>query len=379
MKEWTAQAKEMGSIYANASITLALHSPQNSTEGFLWRMQVSKWLKISPGAATKGAIPSFWVQLPSLRSGAIQTALRNSNIVRKGWCLQELWLSPRILHIVEDQLLCKCPHSAVDIPGCPTTIGTGLSFKYTEASLDHWYSLIEGYSACRLTVLSDKLPAISGIHLQFPGRYVSGSHSGHLGIDIHNGLLWHRASTDQPLVRRPGRASSWSWASVDHEISYLTLQSDDKYTILPDSGSVAFDCSCNSKKARYNRFTCAKAHLVMEAVVGKGLKTGLPEKSKRFSFRSDELATVETLYFPSFHSQMGGNMVGWAIFDESPIPNEVSYVRISSVSRGGRDVGYCVRLVLKEKRELNYRRVGIGYIFQKRIMEALERQKVIIT
>jgi hypothetical protein len=376
--DWIAQAKQMGSIYANASITLALHSPQKSTEGFLWRMQVPHWLEISTSAATKRGTPSFWLELPSLEFESIPMALRNSSIVQRAWCLQELWLSPRILHIVENQFIWRCPHSPTDLPGYEITIGTAPSADDTRASSECWYGLIEGYSSCFLTVSSDKLPAISGIHSQWPEPHINGSHCGHLGIDVHNGLLWHRMDPKQPLKQRRDRAPSWSWASVDGNISYLTLQCDSKFTITPDSGPITFKCRCNNKGAQYSHFTCVECHVIMHTVVGTGLTVGFPEKSKRFTFQLDEPSRVETLHFPPLQSQVRDDMVGWAVFDEFPVPKEFFYVRISTVSRGERVIGCCVLLVLKKKLNRCYRRVGIGYIFCLRILEGMERQKLAI-
>lgn len=100
---------------------------------------------------------------------------------------------------------------------------------------ERWYGLVEDYSSRFLTEESDKLPALSGLAAKFfevlsPSRYAAGLWVCHMP----SALLWKTRNTDsvykqkkqrilsafQP--RRPisYRAPSWTWASIDGEISY---------------------------------------------------------------------------------------------------------------------------------------------------------------
>jgi hypothetical protein len=88
---------------------------------------------------------------------------------------------------------------------------------------DLWTKAVVGYSRRRLTVASDKLTAIQSIasemESQLPrqGDYLplSGMWFG----DLASQLLWYVESGVPRAV--PGRAPSWSWASLDAKIGFI--------------------------------------------------------------------------------------------------------------------------------------------------------------
>lgn len=207
--DWLAQARQMGSVYTNASITLALHQPRSSTEGFLWRMRVPEWLEISTRAARMKGLQPFWLRLPAIDEHFIEDAIRSGQITDRGWCLQELWLSTRILHVVEDKFIWRCPHSR-DTDNITYIVRESIPFDNDiEASSACWHRLVRRYSRCELTMATDKLPALSGIHSLWPKSHIQRSHCGHLGINVHTGLLWYRERGNS-ITRIRGRAPSWS-------------------------------------------------------------------------------------------------------------------------------------------------------------------------
>ena len=376
--DWREQAGQMGTIYENSTIMLALHSPLTSTDGFLWRMKVPKWLELSTDAARRNKSSPFWLEIPSLDDRAMYTAMGSSSIIRRAWCLQELRLASRILHIVEDKFLWDCPHSQSHLDGYDIFAGKSKA-ESTRNSGEDWFELIEGYSSCALTVSTDKLLAIAGVHSRWPDPCRAGSHCGLLGVDVHNGLLWHRSKSNKPLIRRPGRAPSWSWASVDGELRYLILSNLDpgKFDLAPDADFVAFRCKCSDKKSDASHFTCVDCVVLLHAIKGEGLMSSFPEKTKRFGqFCVKDPNKVETLHWRSLARD---DMVGWGLFDEFPVPDGFSYLRISSVSEKQKIVGYCVLLVLPiQGRSNRYRRVGMGYVFRSRMFEGIEKQHVAI-
>jgi hypothetical protein len=103
-----------------------------------------------------------------------------------------------------------------------------------------WLEIIEDYSSRRLTVSSDKLPALAGIAQQLDGkggygRYVAGLWENHLP----SSLLWKAVPVQDeayiPCIRATTyRGPSWSWASLDGTVTldHLVPQT----TIEPNSG-----------------------------------------------------------------------------------------------------------------------------------------------
>ena len=73
-QDWLNQAAEMGSIYQHSLVTIAVHSAQNSSEGFLWRRTVPDVLEISP----RSPCPAFWLRIPPLSDQAISIGLQEA-------------------------------------------------------------------------------------------------------------------------------------------------------------------------------------------------------------------------------------------------------------------------------------------------------------
>lgn len=123
---------------------------------------------------------------------------------------------------------------------------------------DRRYVIVEYYSSRYLTKETDKLPALAHLASKFhdeqnPGEYCAGIWSNHLP----SSLLWKTApnysnSRRKPmhplaafLPRRPQeqRAPSWSWASIDGEITYESqrIQGGNTPTNVFDAGFGEFE------------------------------------------------------------------------------------------------------------------------------------------
>ncbi|KAL2192364.1 hypothetical protein P885DRAFT_47879 [Corynascus similis CBS 632.67] len=147
---------------------------------------------------------------------SVSRALVNS----RAWVLQERFLSPRVLQFDKCQVLWECleksatetcpreiPRSLVGMGNLvfknlvpivqPTPTGAPNS-KFLSKVRHIWTCLVEAYSACDLTVPSDKLIAISGI-----AQHVAALLQAQSGVP---------GKTSRPAQYR---APSWSWASID--------------------------------------------------------------------------------------------------------------------------------------------------------------------
>lgn len=97
-----------------------------------------------------------------------------------------------------------------------------------------WQTLVMNFCGRNITVASDKLPALSGLAQRYAvvtgypaADYLSGLWRSTLVSD----LMWSRAEgyssvsstpDTEKTGRRPGRAPTWSWASVDGAIVYFS-------------------------------------------------------------------------------------------------------------------------------------------------------------
>lgn len=143
-------------------------------------------------------------------------------LATRGWALQERLLSPRTLFLTASQLFWQCSSMEVCEVLPTNRLGSTLCYGGRKAiSIASWNRIVQWYSKCSLTCSRDKLVAVAGIarmiHQQTNEQYIAG--------------LWRKSIEFQIcwFLYRPGakaasyRAPSWSWASIDGHIYYMTL------------------------------------------------------------------------------------------------------------------------------------------------------------
>ena len=80
--------------------------------------------------------------------------------------------------------------------------------------------LVEQYSTRQLSFGSDKLPALSGLASCFHCITKCTYDAGLLEEDLASGLLWYLKADQDPFVgSAEARAPTWSWASVDGDMT----------------------------------------------------------------------------------------------------------------------------------------------------------------
>lgn len=180
--------------------------------------------------------------------------MHSAHINSRGWVLQERYLSPRVLHFSQKQLLWECRRSQLS-----EMYPSGLHFKFVPGRLalrsllsrsipgqlryasdkpnskafwhNAWCDIVEVYSRTDLSFPQDELTALSGvakyfaIKLQMHDKYLAGLWQQDLRVQ----LLWStnasRSGFQVQRTRRvsPYRAPSWSWAAVDGSIKYWAV------------------------------------------------------------------------------------------------------------------------------------------------------------
>ncbi|KAK4031535.1 heterokaryon incompatibility protein-domain-containing protein [Parachaetomium inaequale] len=203
-----------------------------------------------PDEAQVTVYPNFGPWVKSIKRGAV---------FGRGWCLQEREMSPRALHYTRDRLLWECRECTASEDGRQAamepkkTANEALarhlsSFRVMDDAALHvvsqqanrvqlkshkWDRLAEAYSRRRLSVATDKLPAISGMARvladRLPGdEYLAGIWKGNL----LKGLSWFPSRGSRGLPApvpaetwppSPVDAGipSWSWAAYDGPIAFV--------------------------------------------------------------------------------------------------------------------------------------------------------------
>ncbi|KAI0325112.1 HET-domain-containing protein [Cubamyces sp. BRFM 1775] len=179
-----------------------------------------------------------------------------SETARRGWCLQETLLSRRSLVFtwLTVQLRCRAATQNVggaahdgrhDFPRLPDDIllpDRRLERGSVEWEQIHqmWHQIVEDYSGRLHSYAEDKLVACAAIAKMFapvlgPG-YVAGLWRGTLPYDLlwrgtlPYDLLWRgpqRGDEPRPRIHKDDCAPSWSWASYDDRVQYVTYADEE--------------------------------------------------------------------------------------------------------------------------------------------------------
>jgi hypothetical protein len=277
--DWAAEAGRMASVYSNSFLNLSATASSSSRDHFpsmiraqreeeedaqAPRLQEPRFVGTGWTGRFSGAYqifdPHFWADRVTL-----------TRLASRGWIFQERALAPRVLHFGFDQVLWECAESELaeefplEIP--QRFIDSGRrGFKWQmsvnplqdnaanapndDGGVSHaggaidqhllldskWAKAIDNYSRCELTKSKDKLVAISGVARVLADRFNDEYVAGLWRSNIVGGLCWRVSQmrrTTQDLIpsglyarrweisRRfeEYRAPSWSWASVDGEIT----------------------------------------------------------------------------------------------------------------------------------------------------------------
>ncbi|KAI1322455.1 HET-domain-containing protein [Xylariaceae sp. FL0255] len=241
IEDWKREASQMGDIYRHAYLTLAATNSSSSFDGFLKDRQPSvnasqgfvfREFQSSPSGHSVKAIGTVYFRYPveTKPSGHLSKCEWD----RRGWTLQERLLSSRILFFSKDVIHWECPTTqGIEDPAykLPPRISYSTLLSQSQsltedqqvAKKQHyyasWYEIVELFSSRRITVPSDKLPAVSGLAATYQtlinDRYIFGLWRS----DLHRGLLWRTTG----LWKTPAygyRAPTWSWACKDGPLSW---------------------------------------------------------------------------------------------------------------------------------------------------------------
>lgn len=258
-QDWETESSIMGYIYNHAVCNIAAAWAAGSGDGCFSTRDPTT---VCPTFIT----PGFKVDDSSTFqiSGGIDFPYYNditqAPLNKRGWVVQERYLAWRQLSFAKRQLYWECHElsASEEFPyGHPVRKhdSSVVRFKPEEIPLKPslysnrgahtrlgWAELVELYSGCQLTRVSDKLVALSGLanHLQdkVDDVYISGLWR----KDICQQLCWEpRFLSNSPRTTTQGRiAPTWSWANFDGPVAfdrayYGTYQQYQYWTEIADT------------------------------------------------------------------------------------------------------------------------------------------------
>ena len=229
-EDWKAEAQKMCSIYQGSILTLsATKSP--GPHGGCFAEAPSEFRGTKVVGEYKGKPYQAYVRrLMSHNEYSQKTSTRDQRqpLLQRAWILQERLLGPRVLHFGPQELLWECNEvstcqcSSDTFAKCSRKIDHRRALKEgSHAQIaDYWRSLVETYSTLKLSYNSDRLPALSGLATQFKDYRKDSYNAGVWQDSFVEDLLWYVYWTDPATRVERGTMPSWSWASVNTNISF---------------------------------------------------------------------------------------------------------------------------------------------------------------
>jgi hypothetical protein len=241
-EDWVQESSRMWEVYTNSHCNIAATASSDGRGG-LFRSR-------APSSTSPCRVKTTWDGLNNGHYHCSELREWEQEIVeaplnRRGWVLQERLLAPRVLSFGAHQLYWECKEFSAS-ETCPEGLPKAMRGAHMKQNWDllharlaedgsvglyiAWRYCVGEYSKCKLTNASDKLVALSGIakiiHERLGGQdtYLAGLWKSRLKWH----LLWETQSNTDPFPRTaPCRAPTWSWASLEGEITFSDPANDD--------------------------------------------------------------------------------------------------------------------------------------------------------
>ena len=255
--DWQEQATAMTAIYQACSLNIAVADSVSGHHGATRTLQHNS-LRMGT-VITRDGNAETTVGILALCEPDPEGYFYGEHVAtldRRGWVLQETLVSPASLFLCHYGLIWECcSRSCRQSDGrsydLQSPIGGGGMWRfetpkmtwasnvsrmkrlsrgesvhepYAPVTNPLWalYTWIMNMSECQLSFPKDKLPALSGMVSQMAAATKATYVAGLWKEDLILGLTWRRVHRKTLVtVRRPWRAPSWSWASIDGPVEWL--------------------------------------------------------------------------------------------------------------------------------------------------------------
>ncbi|KIN05151.1 hypothetical protein OIDMADRAFT_116581, partial [Oidiodendron maius Zn] len=229
------QISAMGSIYKNSTLTIAAAGSSAVSDGFLANQKPIKPLASLPFYTGAESPPgTIFVRGRQPINGTVEPWFS------RGWTLQELILSPRVILFDSYQIAIKCQainfkpvmpiwlktdYGEFDVRNALFDVynntGNPSESKLRELQSNLWQGLVMEYSKRNLSYMKDRLPALAGIASElrniWKDEYIAGFWKRTLIFD----LLWYRPKDAVHTVNSNSCSPTWSWSTVPYPVSFF--------------------------------------------------------------------------------------------------------------------------------------------------------------
>ncbi|KDR74932.1 hypothetical protein GALMADRAFT_249859 [Galerina marginata CBS 339.88] len=245
------ELQRMRSYYKDSHVAIIAASASNVSAGFL---QTRKDTLGVTSLALPYVIPNGKslgvVYLSSWMARMSKYEPEREPIHNRGWCMQEYFLSPRALIFATHTLQYHCQNGTRNIAGADNAHWTSSerepvrsrdlpkapkTSKEKQKIQQAWKLTIENYTKRKISYPNDKLVAFASLAEEFYDSVQTPYYAGLWESTLLFDLLWSKESAKH-YPSRPAayRAPSWSWASLDGEVSSGNAYFSDKEELVAE-------------------------------------------------------------------------------------------------------------------------------------------------
>ncbi|XXH01481.1 hypothetical protein Hte_007841 [Hypoxylon texense] len=222
-EDWNEEAVRMGDVYAHAFLTIAATRSEDGSKG-CYRDRDPVYTNCD--TVIEGSV-YLRRRMPVLSYANHDDLIHDKPLLNRAWALQELLLSPRVIHFMDQEVIWQCSEcqrsesGSNDLHHNPVP-GRDLMTKDKFINEISWRQLVSEYSNLQMSFEKDRLPALAAISQRAAkrkpadDRFLAGLWMRSLLLD----LFWVCAKGGGDHVSRPaeGNAPSWSWVSVQTRV-----------------------------------------------------------------------------------------------------------------------------------------------------------------
>jgi hypothetical protein len=249
MQDWERESARMAAVYSNTYLTIAATGSSDSAGGLFFDRSERRYYHLgasfkptgsdnkpdsTSGAVDGGSMLIFPLPTASEVLRSFRIYMADEPLSARGWAFQERVLSRRVLHFASDQACLECLEGTIYEDGlrmprrysCTQSVAAAAAAAASQnldgitaapqpkaAEMAAWHRLLREYGPRKLTVPSDKFPALSGIAKVYADLLDDEYVAGIWKKSMIEGLCWQGLGCK--AVEDGYRAPSWSWASMD--------------------------------------------------------------------------------------------------------------------------------------------------------------------
>jgi hypothetical protein len=230
--DWRHEGGKMATIYSKSYINFAATNSTSAHGGLFNRNPTFDICEVRRGAK----IFNMRAQHAAEASTPFHSSMA---LVKRAWFFQERVLSPQIVHFTTNELFwedsktiaCECFGSSnLLTPGLQKHHLKPHQLSSTRSRTKWWQNIVETYTGMHLTFESDIFPALQGIASMVQQHRNCAYYAGLWEDSLVEDMLWY---SHKPRIRqRNFRAPTWSWASVNGQVTYQKAAAKILATVL---------------------------------------------------------------------------------------------------------------------------------------------------